>query len=117
MYSIFAIITLIIILIEFYNAIRNSKTTIIYKSKHDNRLNDENFFPVKYNEYSIKGDKIINHSAGQILLKENFNFFIKEKNKMYLAKKNKIYKINSEFTIEILDVNGKDTIYYYIKSQ
>lgn len=116
MYSIIAIITLIIILIEFYTSIRISKKTIIYKFTHDNGLDGENFLPVKYNEYSVNGDKIINHSAGQILLKENFNFFIKEKNKMYLAKKNKIYKINSEFTIEILDVNGKDTIYYYIKS-
>jgi len=116
MYSIIAIITLIIILIEFYTSIRISKKTIIYKSTRVNGLDGENFLPVKYNEYSVKGDKIINHSAGQILLKENFNFFIKEKNKMYLAKKNKIYKINSEFTIEILDVNGKDTIYYYIKS-
>jgi hypothetical protein len=117
MYIIIAIITLIIILIEFYNAIRNSKTKIVYKSTHDKRLDSVNFLPVKYNEYSVKGDKIIDHMAGYILLKENFNFFIKEKNKTQLAKKNKIYKINSEFTVEVLDVNGKDTIYYYNKSQ
>jgi hypothetical protein len=85
-------------------------------STHDKSIDDENFLPSKYNEYSVKGDKIINHSAGYILLKENFNFFIKENNKTQLAKKNKIYKINSEFSVEILDVNGKNTVYYYIKS-
>lgn len=117
MYSIIAIITLIIILIEFYNLIRNSNTKIIYKSIQGKNLDDLKFLKVKYNEYSVKGDKIIDHVAGYILLKENFNFFIKEKNKMYLAKKDKSYKINSEFTVEVLDVNGKNIIYYYTKSQ
>lgn len=115
MYSIIAIITLIIILIEFYNAIKNSKTTIMYKIPRDKGLDGENFLPIKYNEYSVKGDKIINHLAGHILLRENYNFFIKENNKTHLAKKNKIYKINSEFIVEVLDVNGKNTVYYYAK--
>jgi hypothetical protein len=65
----------------------------------------------------VKGDKLINHLSGYIFLKESYNLFIKEKNKTIIAKKNKIYKINSDFTVEILDVNGKNTFYYYIKSQ
>ena len=73
--------------------------------------------PVKYNKFSVKGDKLINHFAGYIYLKENYNFFIKEKNKTTMAKKNKIYKIDTDFTVEVLDVNGKTTFYYYIKSQ
>ena len=132
MYSIIAIILLIIILVEFYSAFKNSRTTIINKSTHDenekyneNEKNNENEnenesnkkMPVKYNKFSVKGDKLINHFAGYIYLKENYNFFIKEKNKTTMAKKNKIYKIDTDFTVEVLDVNGKTTFYYYIKSQ
>ena len=116
MYSIIAIILLIIILIEFYNIFKNSKITIENKSIRDKQDN-EKFLPVKYNRYLVKGDKLINHLSGYIFLKESYNLFIKEKNKTIIAKKNKIYKINSDFTVEILDVNGKNTFYYYIKSQ
>ena len=136
MYSIIAIILLIIILVEFYSAFKNSRTTITNKSTHyenknkneknnenENEKNNENEnesnkkMPVKYNKFSVKGDKLINHFAGYIYLKENYNFFIKEKNKTTMAKKNKIYKIDTDFTVEVLDVNGKTTFYYYIKSQ
>ena len=41
MYSIIAIILLIIILVEFYSAFKNSRTTIINKSTHDKK-NSEN---------------------------------------------------------------------------
>jgi len=115
MYSIIAIITLIIILIEFYHAFKSSKTNFKTKFTPDKILNNQDFIQVKYNEYFVKGDKIINHAAGYVYLKENFNFFIKETDKSYLAKKNKIYKINKEFSVEILDVNGKNTVYYYTK--
>jgi len=120
MYSIIAIILLIIILIEFYEIFKNSKLGIKNKSSY-NKIENENekFLPFKfkYNRYSVKGDKLINHSSGYIYLKENYNFFIREKNKTLFAKKNKIYKINSDFTVEVLDVNGKNIFYYYIKSQ
>ena len=116
MYSIIAIITFVIILIEIYHAIKNSK--ISFKNKLTSEKKDvEHNFPIKYNKYTVKGDKIINYFAGYIYLKENFNFFIKENDKTFLAKKNKIYKINTNFEVDILDVNGKNTYYYYIKSQ
>jgi hypothetical protein len=116
MYSIIAIITLIIILIEFYHAFKNSRILIENRSTNIKKEQD-NFLPVKYNEYSVNGDKIIKHLNGYIYLKENYNFFIKEKHKTHMAKKNKIYKINTDFTVEVLDINGKNIFYYYIKSQ
>jgi hypothetical protein len=116
MYSIIAIISLIIILIEFYNVFKNSKRSIENKSAY-NKTEIEKFLHLKYNNYLVKGDKVINHLAGYIYLKDNYNFFIKEKNKTIIAKKNKIYKIDTDFTVEVLDVNGKNVFYYYIKSQ
>ena len=121
-----AIITLIIILTEIYHILKHkpldirNKPLYIKNKKLDIKnkpLDNENFNEIKYNKYLVRGDKIIIHDPGYIYLKENFNFFINEKNKTLLAQKNKVYKINTKFTVEIVDVNGKDTIYYYIKSQ
>jgi hypothetical protein len=117
MYIIIALIIFIIVLSEFYYGITNSKINISVESLSVKKLDEKINFPEKYNEYSVKGDKTINHHPGYIYLKENFNLFIKENDKTFLAKKDKVYKINSEFGVEVLDVNGKDTIYYYIKSQ
>ena len=33
---------------------------------------------------------------------------------MFLAKKDIIYNLKSNFTVEVLDVNGKNTVYYYV---
>ena len=88
--------------------------------KSKSKSKSQNIEPVQYNEYIVKGGKIIMHLPGYIYTKENFNLFIKENEKTLLVKKNKIYKIESNFTIEILDVsenaNSKNVIYYYIKS-
>jgi len=125
MYIIMAIITLIIILTEIYHILKHkpldvrNKPLNIKNKKLDIKnkpLDNENFNEIKYNKYLVRGDKVIIHDPGYIYLKENFNFFINEKNKTLLAQKNKVYKINTKFTVEIVDVNGKDTIYYYIKS-
>jgi len=125
MYIIMAIITLIIILTEIYHILKHkpldirNKPLYIKNKKLDIKnkpLDNENFNEIKYNKYLVRGDKVIIHDPGYIYLKENFNFFINEKNKTLLAQKNKVYKINTKFTVEIVDVNGKDTIYYYIKS-
>jgi hypothetical protein len=114
MYTI-AIVIIIVILSEFYYYISNSKINFIGEFLITKKEN-ETIFPIKYNKYSINGDKIIKHEAGYIFLKENYNLFIKENNKTFLAKKDKIYKINSDFVVEVLDINGKNIIYYYINS-
>jgi hypothetical protein len=119
-----AVIIFIIILTEFYSEISNLKINNIIKndeeSKSKCKSKSQNIEPVQYNEYIVKGGKIIMHLPGYIYTKENFNLFIKENEKTLLVKKNKIYKIESNFTIEILDVsenaNSKNVIYYYIKS-
>ena len=120
-----AVIIFIIILTEFYSEIFNLKINSIIKndeeseSKSKSKSKSQNIEPVQYNEYIVKGGKIIMHLPGYIYTKENFNLFIKENEKTLLVKKNKIYKIESNFTIEILDVsenaNSKNVIYYYIK--
>jgi hypothetical protein len=125
-----AVIIFIIILTEFYSEISNLKINSIVKNDEESeskskckskfKSKSQNIEPVQYNEYIVKGDKIIMHLPGYIYTKENFNLFIKENEKTLLVKKNKIYKIESNFTIEILDVsenaNSKNVIYYYIKS-
>lgn len=125
-----AVIIFIIILTEFYSEISNLKINSIIKndeeskseskSKSKSKSQSQYTEPVQYNEYIVKGGKIIMHLPGYIYTKENFNLFIKENEKTLLVKKNKIYKIESNFTIEILDVsenaNSKNVIYYYIKS-
>jgi hypothetical protein len=78
------------------------------------KLEEKILLPKKYHEYSIKGDKIINHLPGYILIKDSYNIFIKENNKTFLAKKDVVYNLKSGFSIEVLDVNGKNTIYYYV---
>jgi hypothetical protein len=113
---IIALIIFIVILIEFYYYISNSKINFIGEYNVIKK-EDETVFPKKYNEYSIDGDKIIKHAPGYIFLRENYNLFIKENNKTFLAKKNKIYKIDSDFIVEVIDVNGKNTVYYYINPQ
>jgi hypothetical protein len=112
MYSIIVIIILIIILTEIYCIFKNKSVGIEKLNKEI--VNNEIPVTVRYNEYLVKGDKIIKHKPGYIYVKENFNLFIKEKNNTLLAKKNKVYKFNTDFTVEILDVNGKNTVYYYI---
>lgn len=123
-----AVIIFIIILTEFYSEISNLKINSIIKNDEESeskckskcKSKSQNIKPVQYNEYIVKGGKIIMHLPGYIYTKENFNLFIKENEKTLLVKKNKIYKIESNFTIEILDVsenaNSKNVIYYYIKS-
>jgi hypothetical protein len=125
-----AVIIFIIILTEFYSEISNLKINSIVKNDEESeskskckskfKSKSQNIEPVQYNEYIVKGGKIIMHLPGYIYTKENFNLFIKENEKTLLVKKNKIYKIESNFTIEILDVsenaNSKNVIYYYIKS-
>jgi hypothetical protein len=113
MYSIIAVILLIIILIEFYYIIKNYKTSFSEYIKIK-KLEEKILLPKKYHEYSIKGDKIIDHLPGYILIKDSYNIFIKEDNKTFLAKKDVVYNLKSGFSIEVLDVNGKNTIYYYV---
>ena len=113
MYSIIAVILLIIILIEFYYIIKNYKTSFSEYIKIK-KLEEKILLPKKYHEYSIKGDKIIVHLPGFILIKDSYNIFIKENNKTFLAKKDVVYNLKSGFSIEVLDVNGKNTIYYYV---
>jgi len=113
MYSIIAVILLIIILIEFYYIIKNYKMSFSEYIKIK-KLEEKILLPKKYHEYSIKGDKIINHLPGYILIKDSYNIFIKENNKTFLAKKDVVYNLKSGFSIEVLDVNGKNTIYYYV---
>lgn len=113
MYSIIAIILLVIILIEFYYIIKNYKMSFSDYIKIK-KLEKTTSFPKKYHEYSIKGDKIIDHLPGYIFIKDSFNIFIKENNKMFLAKKDIIYNLKSNFSVEVLDVNGKNTVYYYV---
>jgi hypothetical protein len=113
MYIIIAIIILIISLIEFYNIIKNYKISFSEYIKIK-KLEEKISFPKKYNEYSIKGDKIIDHLPGYFFIKNSFNIFIKEDNKTFLAKKGIFYNLKSNFSVEVLDVNGKNTFYYYI---
>ena len=110
---IIALIIFIVILIEFYYYISNSKINFIVESRVIKK-EIETIFPKKYNEYSVNGDKLIKHSPGYIFLKDDYNLFIKNNNKTFLAKKGKIYKLDSDFIVEVIDVNGKNTIYYYI---
>jgi hypothetical protein len=113
MYSIIAVILLIIILIEFYYIIKNYKTSFSEYIKIK-KLEEKILLPKKYHEYSIKGDKIIDHLPGYILIKDSYNIFIKEDNKTFLAKKDVVYNLKSGFSIEFLDLNGKNTINYYV---
>ena len=113
MYILIAIIILIIILIECYNIIKNYKMSFSDYIKIK-KIDDSISFPKNYNEYSIKGDKIIDHLPGYFFIKDSFNIFIKEDNKTFLAKKGIIYNLKSDFSVEVLDVNGKNTFYYYV---
>lgn len=114
MYSIIAIIILIIILTEFYYIIKNCKTSFSEYLKIK-KIEEKIFLPKTYHRYSIKGDKIIDHLPGYILIKDNYNIFIKENNKTFLVKKDTPYILKTNFIVEVLDVNGKNTIYYYVK--
>jgi hypothetical protein len=70
----------------------------------------------KYSEYILSGDKKIKHLPGNIYIKDDYNIFITVNNSQFLMLKDVIYKLVTEFTLETIDVNGDNFVYYYIKS-
>ena len=70
----------------------------------------------KYSEYVLTGDKKIKHLPGNIYIKDDYNIFITINNSQFLMLKDVIYKLITDFTIETIDVNGENFVYYYIKS-
>jgi hypothetical protein len=107
------IITVVIIeldLVSFF--LRESVQT-----KIDNRTKlDIEDINKKYSEYILTGDKKIKHLPGNIYIKDDYNIFITINNSQFLMLKDVIYKLVTDFTLETIDVNGDNFVYYYIKS-
>ena len=118
----FIIIFIIIIIItsEIYF------TRMHYEPKNDTSKNskknksitvlENNKGPDLFNEYSIKGDKKINHGPGKIMIKNDYNVFINTDNYNTLIKKDVIYDVDSPFEIEILNLSAENIKYYYISN-
>jgi hypothetical protein len=115
MYFIILLIIITVIIIEldlvslFFT--ESVQTKIDNKPKLD--IEDIN---KKYSEYILTGDKKIKHLPGNIYIKDDYNIFITINNSQFLMLKDVIYKLITDFTLETVDVNGKNFVYYYIKS-
>jgi hypothetical protein len=109
---IFVFITVVAIELDLVSIFfRESTPKIENKSKLD--IEDIN---KKYSEYILSGDKKIKHLPGNIYIKDDYNIFITINNSQFLMLKDVIYKLVTEFTLETIDVNGDNFVYYYIKS-
>ena len=87
------------------------------QTKIDNRTKlDIEDINKKYSEYILTGDKKIKHLPGNIYIKDDYNIFITINNSQFLMLKDVIYKLITDFTLETIDVNGDNFVYYYIKS-
>ena len=87
------------------------------KSNIDNKLKlDVEDINKKYSEYILTGDKKIKHLPGNIYIKDDYNIFITINNSQFLMLKDVIYKLVTDFTVETIDVNGDNFVYYYVKS-
>ena len=77
---------------------------------------DTDFDKIKFNKYSVIGDKKINHAPGKIMILDDNNIFINTDNHNLFMKKKLIYNIITPFELEILNINtsNKNIIYYYI---
>lgn len=119
MYIILSIIVTII-LFEFYALIKSLMPKyIIEKKTKKPEVVDTEPDKLKFNKYSVRGDKKINHIAGKIMISDDHNVFINTENYNTLMKKKKIYDIISPFELEILNVSvlNQNINYYYISNE
>lgn len=116
MYIILSIVV-IIILLELYLFTKSLIPEFKSEEKVKKSVNvDTEFDKIKFNKYSVIGDKKINHGPGKIMILDDNNIFINTENYNTLMKKKLIYNITTPFELEILNVNvsNENIIYYYI---
>tara|TARA_Y100001958_G_scaffold89189_1_gene60671 strand:+ start:10802 stop:11152 length:351 start_codon:yes stop_codon:yes gene_type:complete len=70
----------------------------------------------KFNCYSVSKDKKINLKPGKIYIKDLCNIFINYDNNLMLMEKDIVYTMTDNFSLEIINVSGKENIKYYYVS-
>jgi hypothetical protein len=110
---IFVFITVVAIELDLVSIFFRESTQSKIENKSKLDIEDIN---KKYSEYILSGDKKIKHLPGNIYIKDDYNIFITINNSQFLMLKDVIYKLVTEFTLETIDVNGDNFVYYYIKS-
>lgn len=69
-----------------------------------------------FNCYNVSKDKKINLKSGKIYIKDLCNIFINYDNNLMLMEKDIVYTMTDNFSIEIINVSGKENIKYYYVS-
>ena len=115
MYFILLLIIITVVTIELELVSFFFRETIQTKIDNKTKLDIEDINK-KYSEYILTGDKKIKHLPGNIYIKDDYNIFITINNSQFLMLKDVIYKLVTDFTIETIDVNGDNFVYYYVKS-
>ena len=112
MYYIIILIILIVIIVELYSVLKNFK---IEKEKNNyiNKSGKELPEDVKFDEYIVKEDKIIKLSPGKLLIQDKQNLFIHYHDDIIFMKPGIIYTFENPFEIEVVNITGKNILYYY----
>lgn len=109
MYYIIILIVITIVTIELYSIIKKLNFKVEKKNNYTNNLLSD----VKFDEYVVKEDKIIKLGPGKILINDNQNIFINYYKDTIFMKVGIIYTFENPFEIEVVNISGKNILYYY----
>lgn len=112
---IISIIIVLVIFVEVYSiSFRYEKKHISKKTgkiQHNYEENKE----LKFNKYFIKEGINVYHNPGKIRIDKNYNIIIKYNDEDILMEQNKTYHIQTDFTLETININDEYIIYKYIE--
>lgn len=106
--SIFLISSIEIYTLVYNFKLKTKEIDAFKKDPYDKKYN--------YDSYEVSNDINIKLKPGRIYIKDNYNIFINISDKLILMEKDTVYKIESDFIIEIINVNGENITYYYLNN-
>lgn len=107
-----AIFFVLIILIELYSIIKIYdylpviKENIIDKSDVPNKI-------INFTKYTVSDSFTKKYKKGYLYTDDDINLFVISEDDVFNVIKNKIYKINTDFTLEFININNNIVNYYY----
>jgi hypothetical protein len=109
MYYVIILIIITVIALELYSIIKK----LNFKKKEKNNHVDDLLTDVNFDEYTVKEDKIIKLGPGKIFINDNQNIFINYYKDTIFMKAGIVYTFENPFEIEVLNISGKNILYYY----
>ncbi len=112
MLYVIVIFFVLIILIELYSIIKIYDYLPVIKENIIDKSGDSNKV-INFTKYTATDSFTKKYEKGYLYTDDDINLFVISQDDVFNVKKNKIYKINSNFTLEFININNNVANYYY----